>query len=174
MNDITNILIVGAPASGKSTLIKNILIERNNFKSIDIDFFVDKNCVLEEINSAPIPIELIEKSAIELMHFSNINNNYLIELPYHDYLYLINKNILDINQFVKVVFISAELNTILKRNSNRKKNIPENYIINCIDSINIFENYIKNRYCEKYITISSEYKINLEKLKNNHKYFEFK
>ena len=124
------IIVIGPPASGKSTFIKNCI--PSHFSIVDPDKFVGYE--RDRLG------DLVEKEIMSLLQF---NNDFVIDVVGHNPFILMNW--LDMakekNFKTKVIFMNTKLNKCIKRNKLRERNIPSNILFEkyfkCLDSVNL-------------------------------------
>lgn len=132
----TVILLSGLPGTGKDTYIKKYY---PNMEVISLDDIREELKVSPTDNQSAV-YEEAKRRAVNLLrnkkefiwnatNLTNLIRNKQINL-FHNY-----------NASVKIIYLETDLKTNLKRNSNRKKIVPENVIYKLLSNINIVEDY---------------------------------
>jgi predicted kinase len=147
-------IIVGPPAAGKS-LILQMLIENQKLLIADqLDVYIDAICEIRGIKKGPINDDLIEEAARKL--FSRKRKNNVVEIAHHDYIQLAKKGIINLDDIDVMLVVSASLDTCLKRNRDRPKTVPPQYIERCAKSLQNWVKYVSEHSDVRVYHVDSE------------------
>jgi shikimate kinase len=152
---MSNILIIGPPASGKSSLLSSIGKFLPCYTYHKIDDYVDQICISKDIKTYPIPVTIINDASKKILQFSKFEKQ-LIEISHHNYMKLIDEHSLILSDFSKIVLLCASIETLLIRNANRTKTIPEYYVKRCHESCVQIKSYLINTYSNKSLILNTE------------------
>lgn len=146
------ILLLGAPASGKTTLAKRLISLKKDFVYFSLDTEVDSLCERYKVTDAAIDI-----AVHRLMEHIEAQRKVIAELPHHNYISLIELQLLNISNFQLLVTVEASLDTLLKRNSYRTYPVPEQYVSRSEKSISQMVSYLTDQRISRWIRLNSDF-----------------
>lgn len=133
------VLLIGAPAVGKSSLVRSLKATGKTVSVATMDEYV-LSISLEARMSGPLPDAIIDTATRALLSRPHTCDAELeiTELPHHDYITLLETGLLVIDSYDFVVAMTAPLDTLLARNSARGGTVPEPYVGRCWGAIEGF------------------------------------
>jgi tRNA uridine 5-carbamoylmethylation protein Kti12 len=145
------ILLLGSPASGKTTLAQKLLllIEKASYFSLDNE--VTLLCERYKVTDESIDIAVSNL----LKHMVN-KHKVIIELPHHNYISLIKSKLLNLSSFDILVTIEAPLDILLERNNNRTYPVPSEYVVRCERAMTELVGHLTDQKFSGWIKLDSE------------------
>ncbi len=153
------ILLIGTPASGKSSIIKELLkVSEYKFVHYNLDDFIIETA--KKLNQTGILTDDFIANVTDTFLSKGIEsskkNNSIIEFPHHDYLSLLKTKQLNLDDFHLIVLSNCPLKSLLERNKKRTYQVPENYIARCYGSISALEEWLEISRFTKWFKIDTE------------------
>lgn len=126
------ILLVGAPACGKSSVGVALMERTTGMPHFDLDTDVLELCAGGDGRRPDDG--LIDEAARRLLTRA-AGKPSVVELPHHDYVSLITRGILKLHEFDLVVLIRARFRDLKQREVQRRHDVPPNYIVRCVGAV---------------------------------------
>jgi adenylate kinase family enzyme len=147
------VILLGAPASGKSTIAKEIIGIIRDCSYFYLDKFVID--LLAKRKTLNVSDEIIDEAVKNLLKASRQQKSALVELPHHNYQSLISRKILELQEFDHVILLIVNESNLIQRNSERDAPIPSNYVHRCASSIEAFKDSFGYTGHQSYLTLNT-------------------
>lgn len=127
---MSRILFVGPPAVGKTSVVTEVVRRFPDHTRFCLDEDVMR-IVAERALTAPLADCVINEAVLSLLGRVGNSTDALVELPHHDYVQLLTDGVLNLESYDFVLALTASVDELLRRDSNRGEGVPKPYIVRC-------------------------------------------
>lgn len=135
----SRVLLLGPPAAGKSSLAENLT--QFGLTHYNLDHEVFRLCK-EKSHSGLLPDTIILEAVKRFIGSIQKPKPAVVELPYHDYLSILNE--LELSEYDCIALLTASWNTLCQRNQDRENSVPEIYIARSLGAVTSMTSWLSS------------------------------
>lgn len=149
------ILVLGPPASGKSSVIATLLARIHGLEHLSVDDQI--NLLARRYGwVGPLSDVDIDLAVTHLVDCASSKTNVCVELAHHDYLTLVDSELLALGSYDVVAILNAPLRVLVDRNRRRGGAVPELYIGRCHGATAALTEHLKDSGTPSWLALDAE------------------